>query len=178
MKEADKQLYKMFFHGESSAVSEVVTRFRNELTLFVNCYLHDINQAEDIVSDTFVRVILKKPKLKNENHFKTYIYTIAKNLSVDYIRKKRQEVSFCENYHGAIIDEIVVTQEKTELCEAISKLKDEYRLIIYLKYYDNFSTDEIAKIVKKNKKYVYNVVERAKKQLKNLLGGEENIWKI
>lgn len=175
MKKADKQLYKMFFHGESSAVSEVVAKFRNELTLFVNCYLHDINQAEDIVSDAFVRVIIKKPKLKDENHFKTYIYTIAKNLAVDYIRKKRREVSFCENYQGTIIDEIVVTQEKTELCEAISKLKDEYRLIIYLKYYDNFSTDEIAKIVKKNKKYVYNVVERAKKQLKNLLGGENNI---
>jgi Ca2+/Na+ antiporter len=51
----------------------------------------------------------------------------------------------------------------------VLRKKKEYRLIIYLRYYDDFTIEEIAKIVKKNKKYVYNVINRAKNELKVLL---------
>lgn len=169
MEEKDRQLYKLFFCGENHAVKEIISRFRNKLILFVNGFLRDVNQAEDIVSDTFVKIILKKPKIKNENSFKTYIYQIAKNLTFDYIRKKKREVVFCEDYQIFADDEICKNEDKRELIKAISKLKKEYRLIIYLRYYEGFYIDEIEKIVRKNKKYVYNAIDRAKKQLKNLL---------
>ncbi len=173
MKELDKQLYKLFFCGEDFAVKEVVLRFREELILFVNCYLNDINQAEDIVSDTFVKIILKKPKLKNEKHFKTYIYQIAKNLALDYIRRKKKEEEFCKNYQAPLNEELFEIEKKEKLCKAISKLKKEYRLIIYLRYYNDFTIEEISKIVRKNKKYVYNIVNRAKMELKNTLKEDE-----
>jgi RNA polymerase sigma-70 factor (ECF subfamily) len=169
MEEENKQLYKLFFNGENNAVKEVVMRFREELILFVNCYLHDLNQAEDIASETFVKIILKKPKLRNEKHFKTYIYKIAKNLAIDYVRRKKIESEFCKNYQAPIDEDVCEKEEKEKLCKAISKLKKEYRLIIYLRYYDDFTIEEIAKIVKKNKKYVYNVINRAKNELKVLL---------
>ena len=169
MEEKDKQLYKLFFCGDNYAVKEIISRFRNDLILFVNGFLHDINQAEDIVSDTFVKIIIKRPKLKNESSFKTYIYQIAKNLCFDYMRKKKREVVFYEDYQISADDEICKNEDKRELIKAISKLKKEYRIIIYLRYFDGFSIDEIAKIMRKNKKQVYNTINRAKIQLKNLL---------
>lgn len=168
MDETTKQLYKLFFKGEKDAVNEVVLRFRKELILFVNCYVHDVNQSEDIVSDVFVKIIIKKPKIKNESYFKTYIYQIAKNLSLDYIRHKKVERKFLQNY-SIQFEELTFDENKTELYNALNSLSEEYRSVIYLKYFDDFSIEEIAKILKKNKKYVYNILERSKVKLKQLL---------
>ena len=166
MKDADQQLYKLFFKNDSSAVKEVVATFRKELVLFVNSYLHDLNQAEDIISDTFVKIIIKKPKLKDKKNFRTYVYKTAKNLTIDYLKHKKREVNFCENYQATFDEDLIETEEKNKLLSAISELKKEYRLIIYLRYYRDFSIQEISKVIKKNTKYVYNVLNRAKNQLK------------
>ena len=169
MNNADKQLYNLFYNGETLAVKEIVLRFRKGLTLFVNGYVNNIHDAEDIVSDTFVKVIIKKPKIKDENYFKTYLYKVAKNLALDYLKQKKKQVVFYDNY--IIIDDKDLEEkvENKNLVEAISKLKKEYRLIIYLRYYNDFSIEEICKIVNRNKKYVYNVLNRAKSELKALL---------
>ena len=168
MDETTRQLYKLFFKGEKTAVNEIVSRFREELILFVNCYVHDFYQAEDIVSDTFVKIIVKKPKIKNEEYFKTYVYRIAKNLSLDYLKRRKKEIVFKEDYTESFED-IVIDESKLELKKAIDKLSREYRLIVHLRYFDGFSVKEISEIVKKNKKYVYNVLERAKVKLRELL---------
>ena len=168
MDETTRQLYKLFFKGEKTAVNEIVSRFREELILFVNCYVHDFYQAEDIVSDTFVKIILKKPKIKNEEYFKTYVYQIAKHLSLDYLKRRKMEIVFTENYAAGSYD-IDIGGSEVELLKAIDKLNREYRLIVHLRYFDGFSVKEISEIVKKNKKYVYNVLERAKVKLRELL---------
>lgn len=166
MEEKDNKLYKLFFKNDNYAVKEVVSTFRKELVLFVNCYIRNIEQSEDIVSDAFVKVILKKPRLKNENYFKTYIYKVAKNLAFDFIKRNKQTVKFCENYNSPLDDELIENEEKELLCKAISNLNKEYRLIIYLKYFREFSIKDISKIVNRNRKYVYNILNRAKNQLK------------
>ena len=169
MNNADKQLYNLFYHGETLAVKEIVLRFRKGLTLFVSAYVKNIHDAEDIVSDTFVKVIIKKPKIKDENYFKTYLYKVAKNLALDYLKQKKKEVVFYDNYIFTEDKDLEENIENKNLVKAISKLKKEYRLIIYLRYYNDFSIEEISKIVSRNKKYVYNVLNRAKSELKVLL---------
>ena len=84
---------------------------------------------------------------------------------------KNYEVVFEGEYSYIIIDDkdLEEKDENKNLVEAISKLKKEYRLIIYLRYYSDFSIEEICKIVNRNKKYVYNVLNRAKSELRVLL---------
>ncbi len=167
-----KQLYNLFYNGDTSAILDIVSRFRKELILFVNCYVHNLNDSEDIVSDTFVKIILKKPKLKDESSFKIYIFSIAKNLAIDYLRHKKIEKRFIDTYIERE-GELNLSVDKIALEKAINTLKEEYRLIVYLRYFDGFKIEEICKIVNKNKKHVYNVLERAKENLKELLKGEE-----
>ena len=63
-------------------------------------------------------------------------------------------------------------EQRIEVNSAIKKLKTEYAQVLYLMYFEDFSTQEIANIMSKNKKQIGNLVFRAKKALKNELETE------
>ena len=53
----------------------------------INSYVNDIYLAEDLMQETFFKIAVKKPKLKYKSSFKTWLYTIGRNIAIDYLRK-------------------------------------------------------------------------------------------
>lgn len=60
------------------------------------------------------------------------------------------------------------------MLEAVLSLPEKYRRVIYLHYYEGYSAPEMADILDKNVNTIYTLLARGKKQLRALLGGEEN----
>lgn len=175
LSKTEKSLYARFLKREESAVTEVVLRYRAGLILFINGYVKNHVIAEDIASEVFVKILVKKPKIKNENYFKTYLYSVGKNSALTYLRKNKL-VSFlnCENLPYNDDPETLAIQNETrrKIINAITTLKTEYRQVLMLRYYENLTVEDISKITKLNKKQVYNSLQRGKDALKNILEKE------
>ena len=93
-----KQLRKQLYKLDESALTELVAAYRLPLIAFVCTYIHDEFIAEDIVSEVFVRLLVKEPKLRDATALKTYLFSAAKNVSIDYLRKRKREKDWVEEW--------------------------------------------------------------------------------
>lgn len=166
--------YMRFLQGDINALSEIVSTYREGLILYLNTYVHDIYLAEDLTEETFVKLILKKPRLKNSGAFKTWLYTIAGNLARDHLRaSKRLEDSLEDHPYLAdmeVLEHSYIRQENKRMVhKALEKLKPEYRQVLWLVYFEDFSNKEAAKVLKKSVHNTEVLVSRARKALKEIL---------
>lgn len=171
-----KQLYRLNEH----AVEELVERYRIPLLYFVTGFLGDFADAEDVVSETIIKLLVKKPIIRNENGLKAYLYTTAKNLAIDRLRKRKREKQYFEKairLAEAEIDYIDErlgrTEEEQRLAAALRSLSPEYRQVLYLSYFEELSVAELCKILGKSKKQIYNLLARAKAALSQILEKED-----
>ena len=116
--------------------------------------------------------ITLQPTFREESAFKTWLYSIGRNIAYDNKRKKNKisEVPL-ENYNNtsevnSLEKEYIKNEEKIMLRRTIDKLKPEYKQILYLIYMEGFSHSEASKIMKKNDKQIRDLLYRAKGALK------------
>ena len=145
-------------------------------------YLRTFYSAEDLMQDTFVELISKKNKFRNESQFKTYLFRIARNKAVDFIRKSSKttfifdETTVGDEDKLYVEDDICNAETKADLHAAIQTLNPAYREVIYLSYFNNLSNEEIAIIIKKSKRQTELLLYRAKQSLKSALEKEGFIY--
>lgn len=132
--------------------------------------------AKDIVQETFIRIWTNLDKYDNSKNFKTWIYTIATRLSLDYIRKEshtdyHDEDSYLTNY----IDDSSPGErlENKELASIIHQLvrdlSPKQRVTFTLKYLEGLETDEIATITGMNANKIKGNLYQARKTVKERL---------
>lgn len=131
--------------------------------------------AEDLTSEVFVRMVKSLPKQKGS--FNAWLYRIANNLAIDHYRKKsrKKEVSLVEEFgeHAPVqSDETEKILEREDLDKAISALPDDQRQTILLKFMEGYSNKEIADIMGKTVGAVKALQFRALNNLKAALQGE------
>ena len=130
------------------------------------------------MQDAFIKLAIKKPKFNGKSSFKTWLYTIGRNIAVDHKRRllRRKNVSLNECIE--IADEAdlersyLVTEQKINLRHAICRLKEDYQQVLYLTYFEDFSNEETAKITGKSVKQIKNLLYNARKALKTELEKE------
>jgi RNA polymerase sigma-70 factor (ECF subfamily) len=165
--------YRIFLKGDETGLVEIIGEYREGLILFVNGIVHNMHDAEDIAEDTFVRLIVKKPRFSGNSSFKTWLYAIARNMAIDHLKDindyRMLTMSDCDkvNYVEQDVESAYIKDEKNlHLHNIIKTLPDDYRQVLYLIYFENFDNSSVAKIMKKNKRQIVNLVYRAKKALK------------
>ena len=123
--------------------------------------------ADDNTADTFVRLIEKNPVFENETHEKAWLILTAKNLARDRLRHWWTRRTDLEE--ASEIGEN--DPEPDETLEAVLALPEKYRLVIYLYYYEGYTSREIAKMLGLSDAAVRSRLKRARDQLKNRMGG-------
>ena len=86
----DEQLIARFQTGDEQAYVELVNRYRDRLMNFVFQFLGDMEQSEDVVQDTMLKLFEKKHYYREIAKFSTWIYTIARNLANTELRKRKR----------------------------------------------------------------------------------------
>lgn len=170
------EYYKKYCDGDDNGLVEIIKEYKNGLIFYINSYVNNFSVAEDITEDTFVLLGIKKPRNTEKSSFKTWLYTIARNRAIDYLRKesRKKEISISEcvdiSNTEIFYDELFAEAEyKKIINDAIMELKEEYRQVLLLKYFEEFSNNEIALIIKKKKHNVEVLVSRAREALKKNL---------
>lgn len=166
--------YQRFLDGDESALAEIIASYKDGLMLYLNGFVGDLATAEELTEETFVKLVLKRPSFCRASAFKTWLYAIARNTAIDYLRRnKRQEVPLEDYPHLTDEEELersyIRRDDKLLLHSCMKKLKPEYRQVLWLFYFEGFSCHQIGKIMKKTTHGVETLAYRARVALKNIL---------
>jgi RNA polymerase sigma-70 factor (ECF subfamily) len=143
------------------------------LVFFIDGFVHDTQAAEDIAIDTFSDLIVHRHRYNFKVSLKTYLYMVGRSRALDYL-KHRKTIRFVElseaneiSDYSASLEEMVLADERKRLIHgAIGQLPEEMRVAVHLVYFEEMTYEETAKVMKKNRKQVDNLLYRAKKALR------------
>jgi len=156
---SDEQLVHDYLkHKDGKSLEILIGRYLKPIYGFVYKYTNLLNEAEDITQEVFVKVWRNLKKFDQKKSFKTWIFQIAKNTAIDFLRQKKNipfsafETEDGENpLANSLIDqnplpaEIFDQQNLAEnLTAAIGKLSEKYRQVLHLHYNNQFTFQEIA----------------------------------
>jgi RNA polymerase sigma-70 factor (ECF subfamily) len=135
-------------------------------------YTGSVSDAEDVTQNVFLALLRQKKPFEGEEHIRHWLIRVAVNECKKWYRSPwRKHISF-EEYAAALPD---ITQGDRAVLEAVMALPRKYRMPIYLYYYEEYSTQEIADILKIPKGTVCTNLSRGREMLKlSLEEDEEN----
>ena len=175
--------YRRFLDGDESAFDEIMKELFHGLVFFVDRFVQDTHAAEDIAIDAFSDLIVHKHRYNFKVSLKTYLYMIGRSRALDYL-KHRKVIGFTELTEAAevsgdekTLEECVLSEERKRIVNAaVDRLPAEMQEVIHLVYFEEMTYEEAAKVMKKNRKQVDNLLYRAKKELRTLLGEDGELF--
>lgn len=175
--------YDKYLHGDNDGMAELIHLYRDGLILYLHTFTGDIHEAEELAMDTFVKLGVNRPKNKGKAGFKTWLYTIGRNVAIDYLRKKsrRKEMSLEECPElvddRICLEQIYIRQEqKIALHHAMQKLSKSYQQVLWLIYFEGFTAKQTAVVMHKTTHGVEVLVSRARKSLREQLDKEGFVY--
>jgi len=157
----------------SWSIEEVYNEYANMIFQVSFSYLKKTADAEDIVSDVFVKLIKSGAKFQNEEHEKAWLLRTAINLCKNNLKHWRRKCADIDEYENIQADENPFSLQTGDTLKSVMELPERYKEVIYLYYYEGYSTAEIAKILKKPHSSVRVHLHEARKILKGVLEEDE-----
>ncbi len=175
----DASSYRRFLDGDERAFECIMKNLFRGLVFFIDGFVHDPHTAEDIAIDVFSDLVVYRHRYNFKVSLKTYLYMLGRSRALDHI-KHRKIIDFVELSEAdtvsddrARLEETVLADDgKRQINAILGKLPEDMRVAIHLVYFEEMSYAEVAKVMKKNRKQVDNLLYRAKKELRILLGEE------
>ncbi len=186
----DNELYFNFITtGDEEPFRILFDRYRSPLILFIDDMVHNSDDAEDLMMDCFARVISLQARYTGRNgaSFKTWLFTIARNRTYSFLRRNGKDIQQSEPDMYVEADstgntnpdsKILKNERDIKLKAALDTLPADYRTALYLTYYENMRSVEIAQIMNKSIKQIYNLIARGKDRLRESLKEDGYTWDI
>lgn len=174
-KEISSKLAARVKHGDIDTFKLIFTTFWNPLLNFSHNIVGDLSLAENIVQDTFLYVWENRNTIDLSKNFKTYLFTITRNKSLNIQKSHFQSKRSAEDQLLSIENQekVDVTYENGEavkkVMDSIEKLPEKSKEIFKMSRFDNLTYNEISEILGISVKTVETQMSRTLKKLKNLL---------
>ncbi len=168
--------------GDRSAFRKLVETYQDKVYNLGLKILWNREDAEDVLQETFLKVVDKIDSFREESDIGTWIYRIATNAALMKLRERRRQrghlADLAEVDNHDIkptrlapdapnpFDELLQKESREILEKAIDALPDIYRVVFVLKDIENLSTDEIAQILGLTHEAIYSRLKRARMQLR------------
>ena len=136
------------------------------------CFMHlkNYSDVEDVFQDVFLKYILHDEPFESDAHEKAWLIRVTINSCKDIFKSFfRRKVCSLDDIET---EPFYIQEESQDLLDAVLKLPDNYKNVIYLFYYEGYTAVEIARILNRRKNTIYTWLSRAKAKLKEELGGE------
>ena len=151
--------------------NRAIERYADTVQRICMVHLKNPADAEDIFQTVFLKYVLHSPAFQSEEHEKAWLIRVTINACKDLLRSvfrsRTVPLDQAENRPAA-------DSSAGEVLEAVRELPKKYRDVVYLYYYEGYPAQQIGEILGKNVNTVYTLLTRAKKQLREILGGEED----
>jgi RNA polymerase sigma-70 factor (ECF subfamily) len=182
----DVRLMLEFQKGNKSSFEALMRKYFPLILNFTYRYIGNRETAEDLTQEVFIRVYNSAARYSPRSRFKTWIYTIAKNISINELRRlKRAPASLDEHFkvdddklRSQMADQnitnpddkMIQTNMISIIRAAVNDLPVNQRTAVILRRYDDFSYHEISKVMNLSVGAVKSLLNRARKNLKNKMG--------
>ena len=169
-----EEAYMRFLSGEMDAFEIIVKELQMPLIHFINRYIGNTSIAEDLAEDVHRDRYNFKVKLK------TYLFTIARNTAIDYIRKNKrlapyevdEDFSPDTRLHASPEEAYLAKEQRDTIVDLIQTVKGDQGTALYLTLVENLSNEEAARIMKKSKKQIENLLFQGRRKIRTLIEKE------
>jgi len=184
----DKELARLAAKGREMAFRELLNRYERPVFSLVYRMVRDRTLAEDLAQEAFIRAFNAIDSYKPRFKFSSWIFKIANNHTIDYLRKRKLDtVSIDGSPHARTSEEeaqtrlVVESHEEapdryvearelgSQIEEAIGMLRPEYRTAVLLRHVEGYTYEEISEIMELPLGTVKTYLHRARGELKGML---------
>ncbi len=157
----DQELVRRSIEGEESAFNELISRYKRGVYTLIVRMVRNSETANDLSQDTFIRLYSSLSSYNPEYKFSSWLFKIANNLTIDYLRRQKQYVlsldqpfetekdtmQFQVSVEGEDpLDRIEALELGEKIKEAIEKLPPDYRRVILLRHVEDMTYEEIVEV--------------------------------
>ena len=164
----DRRLVELALGGDDTAFEYLFNRYRDAIhRLFVQ-RLGGVNDADDLLQETFVKVYINLGS-----------YRIARNTFIDFMRKRQDDLPIDERFasppaSGPTPEESVIRlQQRTQIEHYLERLAPRYRQLVRMRFFDEYSYEEIAAKLALPLGTVKTQIHRAREQMCRMIKKEE-----
>lgn len=174
----DKELVQQALAGNQIAFEKLMERYYDSIYVMVLRLVRNMTDAQEITQDTFTKAFSKLSLYDEQYAFSSWLFSIATNTSIDFLRKRKYfEVSFDDEdneYQRVGVSEsnspnpeerLIQKQDVKALRSKIEELKEHYRKLLELRYFEEYTYEEISQELSLPMGTVKTQLHRAKNQL-------------
>jgi len=149
---------------EAGLLDELITRYQHRLLRYLVYLTGNRELAEDLFQEVWMRVLLRGDQFNGKSRFDTWLFTIARNLVIDY-RRKRTLASLDELFDGVgdddrpmaheitdgqptPFDRMATSEDRERVAHALLKIDTLYREVLVLRFHEELSLQEIAAVTR------------------------------
>lgn len=151
-------------HQEAGLLDELIVRYQHRLLRYLLYLTGSRELAEDLFQEVWMRVLVRGGQFNGKSRFDTWLFTIARNLVIDY-RRKRTLASLDELFDGQNEDDrpmafevadgqpgpfdlLASVEDRERVAEALLELDTLYREVLVLRFHEEMSLQEIASLTR------------------------------
>ncbi len=175
---SDDDLYREFRLGMNEAFDELMIRHGDALLIYLNGYIHNLHDAEDLMIEAFARIMVRKPDIRQGN-FKAYLFRTGRNLASRFHSVVTRNDVFSmdslekEMADGALQDELVWTEEKNRILHVcLERIDPKLREALWLVYYEGMTYAQAAEVMGMNTRKLDKLLARGKELMRKELNKE------
>jgi RNA polymerase sigma-70 factor (ECF subfamily) len=186
---SDEELMAQVRSGVGEMLGVLFERYHVPLFNFYRKLTGDRGVSEDLVQEVFFRILKYRHSYRVDTPFRAWMYQIARNARLDYLRKHRSETSWEPEMSPAIepVDTAQQSQESVLLHSALMRISEDKREVLVLSRFQDLKYEEIAQLLGCEVNTVKTRVHRALQELRQvfhqleggkLMGrkGSEGVW--
>lgn len=186
---SDAALVELVLNGDQNVFAVLVERYKDAVQNLAYRMLGNVTEAEDVTQEAFVRAYTQLSTYKTVHKFSTWLLSIASHLAIDQLRRRRflalplDDVPFLEWIPDVVVgpeQSALQGEQQDEVQKYLQRLPAKYRAVIVLRYWYDFSYEEIATALNLTQQLVKARLHRARELLarymkQNQVGEEEQI---
>lgn len=182
----DKDLVSLYQTGDQSAITELISRYKQRIFTAIFFLVKDREMAEDLFQETFIKIItsLRKNHYNEQGKFLPWALRISHNLVIDHFRKEKLMPMHRDSEEFSVFDvfpqnernpeERIIQDEKVALVHSLlDRLPEDQREVVILRHYGGLSFKEISKMLDININTALGRMHYAILKMREMLGNNQ-----
>ncbi len=175
----DRHLVELVLKGDDVAFEYLFNRYREAIRRLFMARLGGVNDADDLLQETFIKVYINIARYSPEYTFGQWVYTIARNTFIDFMRRKTDEQSIDEQFTSPAEnsptpeERIINLQQRSQFEDYLNRLTPRYRQLIIMRFFDELSYEEIAQKLQLPMGTVKTQIHRARNRMCHMIENEK-----
>ena len=177
----DQRLVCLALEGDQIAFEYLFNRYRDAIRQLLVQRAGSESDADDLLQETFIKVYLHLDRYKKDYTFGQWLYTIARNTFIDFVRRRQDDLSIDERFSAPPSsaptpeESVIRLQQRAHIEHYLEALTPRYRRLIHMRFFEEYSYEEIAEKLQLPLGTVKTQIHRARERMCDLIRRGENM---